>query len=1112
MEQVCVSKKLTIVSALILFSCVHAVLSDEREKGREKLIADRFWEILVKSPRRGATFDRVYGYYVDSGFTDLLQEKCEQRLKQAGPGPDSARAHLLLGLFFERRGRFERAATQFEQAAKEDPQNALAPFYLAGQEITLERPEKAVTALEESFRRQPSRAEVRDILSTLARTALRIGDHEKAVAAWDRLERIFPEDPTIPLQAAESFMSQGGEQEALRRFEQLAGRENADQAARARAGLAAAAIKIRRGEHQAALSDLRRLLDRLSPRSRPAVSVRERIEQLLEQDGDDQALLRWYRQCLDRDRSDIETLKKLVATLQRPGRKDEIRKILLDLSGGSDARATKEEVRFRSLCADLLAESGFLREALESYAALDRSGPLEDESVIRWGKLVLRNNKASTAEAVDIWKRLLRKAPEDSALIARVAELAAEHGCNDQAEEFYRSAIRLDPDEAAYRQQLGLLYHRLHRSDEAIAAFRSFAEGPRKSPDNLLQAGLWLQKDGYLENAADLFREAVGTDPNNVDAILHLAETRRRLLDPVGAIRELARFDRASVPDETFDGALQREIRQFRDTPGFEKLLEALENFVNENKPSARMLWRLAAYRRAAGNVSGAVEAIERAVATMRERNEPSPRLLQAAADLYEQREDSDRAIEIYRGLVRSEGVWQEQALRRLVDLLLRAGQTDAAVEAGKTLSRLGAGNAANMRYYAEVLLEADRKDEAVDLLHQALRAEPGETRTLGLLESALAGKERFDEALEIAWRRLEQAESVEEKLDRIPSLLEYAKAAHRLDALYARLRRFRETVPKRDGALLMARAYRLADRPGAARKELDALLRDRDVFQDDLLLLRESVSLAVTLRDFDEAVRLQETLCRVTKNEEDADRLFVLFDQAGNRERMRALFMDLILRKSALADRLDLIDRMIRREEYQAVDQALSFFEIHERPHWEISYRRIALDVYERLGEMEEPVRVFRDRKVPEREYRSVLPKTPDAEPDPWRLPGLPEGSEDANGPGLSQEELLRQRDFLRTLFRDRLVIESDRSPVEPAKPFLAPATFREARFFALGWLLKSALDEGVQWYEYELARLRTELPRDSTDPEIVYERIRLDRLLADLRDMTATENPPSE
>ncbi|MDR1140955.1 MAG: hypothetical protein LBL62_04625, partial [Planctomycetaceae bacterium] len=105
-----------------------AVISVAEEPAdREQRIIERFWEILVKSPRRGTTFDRVYTYYIDTGHAEQFLEHCRNLTEQ---NPKQNKSWILYGLAAERRGEMEQAAHAFQTATELNTEDSVAPFYL----------------------------------------------------------------------------------------------------------------------------------------------------------------------------------------------------------------------------------------------------------------------------------------------------------------------------------------------------------------------------------------------------------------------------------------------------------------------------------------------------------------------------------------------------------------------------------------------------------------------------------------------------------------------------------------------------------------------------------------------------------------------------------------------------------------------------------------------------------------------------------------------------------------------------------------------------------------------------------------------------------------------
>lgn len=1093
---------------LILLPMSASALEDRLPVGKEKQIVDRYWEILVRSPRRGTTFERLYGSYVDSGHSDLLLEKSRELFRSASDDVEKAKSHLITGLLFERRGEIRQAAECFEEASRFDPANALSSYYLAEQYIALERFPEAVDALEESLRRKPAKTDVRVILQTLGRTAERMGDARKSDEVWKRLEELYAEDPEILAQIAETLESEGRYDEALKRYRRLLSRDSDDPYARVRWTLAVADIESAQGWDESAIAEFERLLDRLAPESWLAESVRLRVERLFTGKGDDEGLAEFYRKRLEKHPHEAESVRSAAAVLSRLGRNDEALRLV-----ETTVEKIPSNIPLRLTLVDLLVGQEKIAPALEQFRQIDRLAPNNVDYITRWGKLVLRNpdgdESARKAGAVEIWSRLAEAAPEDPLAAIHVADLATQYDIPVAAEKYYRKALELRPDNPAYREYLGLFYHREHRKDDAVRMLRSIAEDSRKNVENLVQAGTLLQSLGYVDPAREMFQNAVREAPGDVQVAWKYAEILIQGDEIEQAADQILRMDGLIEKDEQFDSFLQREIRFLQSVGKLDRMSEHFDSRFPLDRSDGsdaletatakrRMLWRRAVYKQAQGRLRDAEKIMEIALNLSAKDEEPSGRMLQSAAEIFEQSGNAEKALEIYRNLSEIDGVWRIEHLKHLATLQLRLERFDEALETGRRIMGLGSGNAANIRFHAELLLKMDRRAEAVDVLRQALRVEPGDVSILKMLAENLAATGKVSEALEIAWRLFERTESVYGKLDRIPMLVDYYRQADQFPVL---LRRLRFGLGNESGTnsaesdLCLARALAVVEDWKSARSVLEnrlSILEETEL--DDGLLLRQLVEAVEKLEDLPAAVRYQEMLCKRSQNSVDWDRLFVLYDENGDRKKAVDLFLGRVLLKGDLEARLESIDRMIGREEYDAVDRVLSFMEIHDSEHWKIAYRRIALDAFAEPEYLEDSVLDFQESTYPDDSPVRQKESASNAEEnvsEPWLISGVG-SSKNAD----EAEEFKRIDLFLPTLFRDRLVRNDDyRTPndVPPLKPFFKPESFREARFLTLGWLLRERLEKsGEQEFQNTVDQLKSNYSPEPVPFEYFVRRIR--------------------
>ena len=91
-----------------------------------------------------------------------------------------------------------------------------------------------------------------------------------------------------------------------------------------------------------------------------------------------------------------------------------------------------------------------------------------------------------------------------------------------EAEAAFQKAIRVDPQYAEAKSNLGALYAKLGRNAEAVALFKEAVEDSPQYPQSYLNWGLVLASQGNLSRAKEMFEKALQLSPN-------LAEARKAL-------------------------------------------------------------------------------------------------------------------------------------------------------------------------------------------------------------------------------------------------------------------------------------------------------------------------------------------------------------------------------------------------------------------------------------------------------------------------------------------------------------------------------------------------------------------------------------------------------
>jgi tetratricopeptide (TPR) repeat protein len=251
-----------------------------------------------------------------------------------------------------------------------------------------------------------------------------------------------------------------------------------------------------------------------------------------------------------------------------------------------------------------------LDQAIEQYQDILKINPKDDEAALWLARLygfenehekaeqALRNlldREPANEEALDEYARLLLDSGRASEAIARLekglgpssdpklygllGDAYSQEKQNAQAEQAYRQAVTLNPDEPAYRQGLAQALFSEEKYDEALTQYQRLVEMDPKDPESYLRlAQIYLQKKKLDLAEADA-RRAEDLAPDNLEvtytaALIAQAQARyddaARLLS--GAIEQLTKDPSARSREPRLLGALYdrlgRVYRQQEKYPG----------------------------------------------------------------------------------------------------------------------------------------------------------------------------------------------------------------------------------------------------------------------------------------------------------------------------------------------------------------------------------------------------------------------------------------------------------------------------------------------------------------------------------------------------------------
>jgi Flp pilus assembly protein TadD len=172
----------------------------------------------------------------------------------------------------------------------------------------------------------------------------------------------------------------------------------------------------------------------------------------------------------------------------------------------------------------------------------------------------------------------LAQQPDSGALFRRAVE-AQQHGDYATAIQDYQKLLKLHPDAAEVRANLGAALAHEKRFDEAIAQYRLALKFAADNEAIRMNMALAYYKKGDLANARREFEEVRKTDPDNAQLAILFGDSEVRLGQPAAAAAMLAPLESANAANTDFEyvygTALIRSGKRREGANRLEKVAEA---------------------------------------------------------------------------------------------------------------------------------------------------------------------------------------------------------------------------------------------------------------------------------------------------------------------------------------------------------------------------------------------------------------------------------------------------------------------------------------------------------------------------------------------------------
>lgn len=812
---------LRVTALLLLLSFPVVGKADEADRAA----ADRLLTALVRNPRFGTTFDRVFSWHSDRGslreFRAGLQRfaKAEPPLSADSRGtaerPDAeylelpencsrAVALLLAGMVELRSAAPENADRLLQQTLAIEPR-PVSYWYLGRAQFQLQRPVAAAEAFESALQSPLPRTDLLEIHREYARGLQRAGAGEEALQVWQRLEEQFPDDRRTLELIASALKEEGRWSEAQQRYDALS--RGADPETEVRMKLASAEMLVRLGRDEQAVTLLTDTVVLTDPEGWLHRRIRGQIEQVFRSRGDVAGLIEYYRNWLQDHSDDVEVLSLLGTALHDEERGEEAVEVL---RRAAELAPSSESVTDALL--SVLTQQQRHVEVAELYEQLLAAGRMSDQHWQDWGSCCVRRKDLSDSErqlaVADICSRLAASEPEDGEVISLAASIAKRADLAELALQYRRRALELASDSAVYREALGEQLFQMGQEQEAQTVWEQLASGEQRTIENLSLLAAILQRHDLTQSALRWQREACGAG-GDFAVHLRLADMLERTWseDRMGAMEAVSSAAQDQLLDETLD-VLQRaselaitedqrsatEQRQLRVLllgdrlpQEIQRLQAALADVSAADLDASQSLrWKLSGCLLAAGRHAEAVVLCQE----MLGKEPDSLAIRMRILEIHETAGSVQSAIEVLTELSQLDGRNRVRYLQQLSRLQLQLGLTAAAVRTAEGVTEAAPGLPSSWQFLADTAFEAGDAELAVAALQRSVRLHPDDESALRALAGTLAEQFRTAEAIELYWKALDVAQSADARETLLATLTQLAMRTDQLDALFDRIER----------------------------------------------------------------------------------------------------------------------------------------------------------------------------------------------------------------------------------------------------------------------------------------------------------------------------------
>ncbi len=745
-------------TALLLLLLPAFVLADPSEK------ALRYHQALRMRPQPGTVLDRFVDAWLENDTPAALADFLRKQSSAADATPGDA---LVLALYLAREGTDDVAAlAAFDKTLQVDQTNAAAWLELARLHTRLLDFGKALSATESGLAQHPEPKLALDLAKLRGRTLLRLGRSKEALEAWAALLQEHASDEDLADELIDLQADEGLESEAASQLVPLI--------ARTKDAYLAAARRLKLGDLQL------RLAKKIEARAAYAEALQQaaagswieaealaRIDASFRREDDIKGLAAYLDTLAKANTQRLAIFKARAHVLAEQGDKDAALALYQDILQRSPGQRD-----LRESFLDLLERLDRYTDAIAQTKVLMEQNKTDKELHLRLATLQQKaGDKAASTASLDAYLAMPGVNEFDH---LRVANMLDGWKRIDEAKARFAAVLATYPKSFEVLDAHAQFLHRSGERDAAIKAWQDMAKSADR--DELMIIGSSLIARQEHRAAFDMLSARVNEfihEPQFLAPLCQaaLAAKQAKAAVPWALARVRSTDENTGLPD-----ALKQAESVLKDADAIDSTLAELRAMPKLSLSDACLLSTLC---EANGDLAGAEAALaipDSAGASREERiRNLESGLRNQKVRLYYSRQEFGKAAEVLKeALATPEGRTAQNAQRR-VDMLNRAGETEAAIAAIDQWKQLAPSAAQPFLMEAKMLRDLGRTEEALTRLRAANRKFADDDGVAGALADAYAELGQYAQTERIYLGLYEKASDQTAKLRAVKSLADAA-------------------------------------------------------------------------------------------------------------------------------------------------------------------------------------------------------------------------------------------------------------------------------------------------------------------------------------------------